>query len=334
MNNKITFWKLIITISLVGLVLMSANISYAWTNPAANPPTGSGAINLSSGNMILGNSNWIYMKDTINTERAMFGMGGGSVLQINQQGSFNTSLNPNGGNVSIGTTGSGAKLDVSGDIRTISGSSGGLKIGTIANVFVDNNGLMNIGSGSAGITGIGFFPGGAQAVTILTNGNVGVGITNPNTDLETIGKLQVKGSSGLGPDGTGTAAGEGLHLTYVDASNTGRVSSYTDSATNGTLQLLGNDIQMFYGVGIQGLTLNSLGNIGIGVTSPDANYKITTTAGGIKAENNSATQPSGYFSNAGGGPAIQVGTGGFVTEARASDPSTTMVGQIWLRTDL
>lgn len=50
------------------------------------------------------------------------------------------------------------------------------------------------------------------------------------------------------------------------------------------------------------------GNVGIGVSSFDSNYKITANGGGIKAENSSA-QPAGYFSSTGGGPAIQTGTG-------------------------
>lgn len=56
--------------------------------------------------------------------------------------------------------------------------------------------------------------------------------------------------------------------------------------------------------------VNHLGNVGIGLTTPDVNYKITTTAGGIKAENSSASQPAGYFDNLNTGPDIQVATGG------------------------
>jgi len=82
------------------------------------------------------------------------------------------------------------------------------------------------------------------------------------------------------------------------------------------------------------LIVTNGGEVGIGLTTPDANYKITTTGGGIKAENSSASQPAGYFSNAGGGPALMIGTGGFVTETRTSDPASPVTGQIWLRTDL
>ena len=52
------------------------------------------------------------------------------------------------------------------------------------------------------------------------------------------------------------------------------------------------------------------GNVGIGTNAPDANYRLTTTGGGIKSENSSASQPAGYFSNAGGGPDIIAATGG------------------------
>lgn len=116
--------------------------------------------------------------------------------------------------------------------------------------------------------------GATTALTALNNGNIIIpqsvmigGTTAPNTNLETIGKFQVRGSSSPGPDGSGTAAGEGLHLTYVDSTDIGRVSSYTGTA-NGTLQLLGNDVQLYYGAGYQGLTLNSSGNVGILTTLP------------------------------------------------------------------
>ncbi|MBI2514833.1 hypothetical protein HYV91_01425, partial [Candidatus Wolfebacteria bacterium] len=58
------------------------------------------------------------------------------------------------------------------------------------------------------------------------------------------------------------------------------------------------------------LTVQADGNVGIGTTTPDSNYKLTTSGGGVKAENSSALQSAGYFSNAGGGPAITAGTGG------------------------
>ena len=68
------------------------------------------------------------------------------------------------------------------------------------------------------------------------------------------------------------------------------------------------------------------GNIGIGTASPDSNYKITTSGGGIKAENSSASQPAGYFSNAGGGPAITANTGGITLGGvnRTSWPAGTV----------
>lgn len=62
--------------------------------------------------------------------------------------------------------------------------------------------------------------------------------------------------------------------------------------------------------GGSGVLRASGGNIGIGAVTPDANYKITTAGGGIKAENGSATNPAGYFNNVGGGPAITAGSGG------------------------
>jgi len=45
------------------------------------------------------------------------------------------------------------------------------------------------------------------------------------------------------------------------------------------------------------LAITDTGYLGVGTTTPDSNYKITTSGGGIKAEANIASQPAGYFSN-------------------------------------
>lgn len=72
----------------------------------------------------------------------------------------------------------------------------------------------------------------------------------------------------------------------------------------------------------------SNGKVGIGTATPDVNYRLTTSGGGVKAENASATQPAGYFNNTGGGSALTIGTGGITLNNvnRTSWPSSGVGG--------
>jgi hypothetical protein len=56
-------------------------------------------------------------------------------------------------------------------------------------------------------------------------------------------------------------------------------------------------------------------NVGIEAASVDANYTVTLGGGGIKADVGSTANPAGYFSNAGTGAAISVGSGKIVAGA-------------------
>jgi len=96
------------------------------------------------------------------------------------------------------------------------------------------------------------------------------------------------------PTFTGTVSG--ITSTMVglgNVTNESKATMFTSPTFTGSLTMPGTGIW------------NSSGLIGVG-TAVDTNYKITTTAGGIKAENNDATNPAGYFKNSGAGPSLFV----------------------------
>lgn len=135
----------------------------------------------------------------------------------------------------------------------------------------------------------------------ISGSKVGIGTTNPFGVFESFTNLDIPavrgnstGASGVGVNGESTASGAGAGV-----SAKGWRGVYAEST-----DLVNGWAGYFLGRGYFS------GNVGVGTATLDTNYRITTSGGGVKAGNSSATQPAGYFSNAGGGPAITVGTGG------------------------
>jgi len=131
-------------------------------------------------------------------------------------------------------------------------------------------------------------PPGGSGTLKADGGNIGIGITTPSQKLDVDGYVK----------GTGMCIGASC-ITAWPTGGAGGSGTVNYAAKWTSSSALGNSVIYDNGT-----------NIGIGTASPDANYRITTSGGGIKAENSSASQPAGYFSNAGGGPAITANTGG------------------------
>jgi hypothetical protein len=144
------------------------------------------------------------------------GNGGGGIWlqptnQKNLAVNYGLLLNPNGGNVGIGTTGPGARLDVKG---------GG-------------NDILNLQDSS-----------GNEKVTVLNNGNVGIGLTDPDYALDVSGGLggRAQSSTPTDPDANayviwqtdGTPAGEDdgdLMCKITDSNGTTKTAVLVDFST-------------------------------------------------------------------------------------------------------
>ncbi|MDO8443191.1 MAG: hypothetical protein Q7S81_02975 [bacterium] len=223
--------------------------------------------------------------------------------------------------VGIGTANPGQKLEVVGNAQITPSGTGGFLFdanGTRSRIF--SSSPITIQSNFTGAGGIGF----------LVDKAAGAG-----TDTTTVMEINSEGVATAVTPVLNVASGVTQLFRVVQSGYVGIASttpwgllSVNPNGITGPAFVIGSSTATK-------LIVTNGGNMGVGTASVDTNYKITTSGGGIKAENSSATQPAGYFSNAGtDGLAIKIGSGGFATQATTSDPISPTVGQIWLRTDL
>jgi len=135
---------------------------------------------------------------------------------------------------------------------------------------------------------------------IVDSGNVGIGDTTP-LSLFTVGNgdlFQVDSSGNIVKI---------RNVTYSWPSVQGAATTCLTNDGSGTLSwgacgggggLWTDQGTYIYPNNYTSLAITDTGYLGVGVVSPDTNYKITTSGGGIKAE--STTQPAGYFSSSSG----------------------------------
>ena len=171
-----------------------------------------------------------------------------------------------GGNVGIGTTSPGAKLDVS-----AAQSGYGAKI---YNAGLGRYGLY-VEAGGTATDKVFHFTGNPVAgydMVMLQNGNVGIGTTNPQA------KLDVEGLLRLGRINTTNEGGQvdfelasGLVGWHVDAyQNDFRIFNDQTNNPNGNIRLHTN--------GATRLFIDSAGSVGIGTTTPTAKLHVDGSA--------------------------------------------------------
>ena len=254
----------------------------------------------------------------------------------------NLLLNPTGGNVGIGTTLPGEKLEVAGNITAknnadvfvnsiVSGSTTGRSF--IKNVGDTGSVLVSAvyGSASTGtlfgisatraasiittsdtsvhptsliigtFTGIPLYLGtnNLSRITILANGNVGIGTTGPDAPLHILkaaGGANIVTALKLDPDDA--TAGSGVSIDF-NASTTNTGASLVGSRIVGARQ--GGNASGFLAlytspdasgsVPLERMRIDSAGNVGIGVTGPTTHLEVTASqsnssirAGGLEMQ--------------------------------------------------
>src|SRR3989338_5792299 len=223
------------------------------------------------------------------------------------------------GNVGIGTTSPGAKLEVAGEIRSNNSiaSGSGLRIQTAASTigivgasgWVKGTSATDLGIFAETGKSITFMSGGSATdrMTIDSSGNVGIGTTGPGSKLEVNGDITTTakdqlivarysaGSNDYAASLIWSNSAGGSVLTLGNNANNEIRAGQT--ATNGYLRFITNNTALPNAVhnGTEVMRLTASGNVGIGTTSPGTKLDIESGASGDTLEVRGSTTNSSYY---------------------------------------
>ncbi|MDB5002089.1 MAG: hypothetical protein JWQ34_314 [Mucilaginibacter sp.] len=216
---------------------------------------------------------------------------------------------PISGNVGIGTISPGYNLHInrSNASLAIDGISGGLgNSGAVLNLFGWAASFKNwqIGVANIGPSGLNFTPsttiGGSSfsspVMTILDNGNVGIGTTIPNGKLDVNGAILLPGSNVntmsrpvvgstrivgeiAGYSGAGLAYDDGLLRLSAGGGTNSFVKSFIDLSGYSTIPDMDRNITLGTG-GVERVRITNTGAIAIGTTDPRG-YKLAVAGSAI-----------------------------------------------------
>ena len=192
------------------------------------------------------------------------------------EGTIANTLTITNSNVGIGTTNPAEKLHVTGGNLAIGETSGGT---TRALKFFDGTATTFSSIINPSSAGLRFLTnnGNTDAMSILSNGNVGIGTTNPGEMLDVNGNIRAKstGHSSLYID-----AGANKFPQFVFAVNgVNKWNIYSDYANSDILRITNP------ATAVTVMALQQNGNVGIGTASPAKNLHIAGGAGtGIRLE--------------------------------------------------
>jgi hypothetical protein len=181
------------------------------------------------------------------------------------------SIQPNGGNVGIGTTAPGALLDLNSSGTASQAFQGGGDSKFWISETAGTNTLRIGGNGGA-------LPS-SGAINIFNNGNVGIGTATPQATLEVAGTTKISGYTAIGTATVGqTISGQTMNLNVSGYAGVGglRIGGGDINTIYNPAANIGISVESGYNIrlgntGSNGLTvLASSGNVGIGTTAPNS----------------------------------------------------------------
>ncbi len=215
---------------------------------------------------------------------------GSFATYINYYSRNNTYLNVQGGNVGIGTDAPGARLDVSGTVRSVGGV---VRAGNDAANYTEiGHGGVNGYINMVGVGRLDFRHEGSNVLCIQDNGSVGIGINSPAQKLHVSGGNAIVNNVYLGDVGHSDTWAGFSHRDAVGTNSYGLLQH-----TAGTYTLInkrsGGGYIALRVDNVDKMILNDAGNVGIGTSSP--NEKLEVSGNLLLSGNNNITTRRGLL---------------------------------------
>jgi hypothetical protein len=222
---------------------------------------------------------------------------GGYSFRIKSDVGGNIILAEGGGNVGIGTTAPGAKLEVNGTIKITAGSGGGINFADGTTItsnaaagagIVSNTDVSLSADADANGSGVASFStGGIERIRISNAGNVGIGTTSPTVKLniaETSTGFPLLAFTGVGAadtflGGNGSISQLSINRnpqsgvftnTSAAAANIGLITASADAYINFYTSAANNTVPT------ERMRIDKNGNVGIGTTGPLAKLAVAS----------------------------------------------------------
>ena len=172
-------------------------------------------------------------------------------------------LQPDGGNVGIGTSSPTQKLSINGNLQFE--ANDGVTIGAKQSLIVNLN-----SSGGQSNRVFQIKDNGTARVTFEQAGNVGIGVTSPAAKLDVAGNIKFANSS------------SNFQADFV--ANNSAILNFTTGTSEGVILRSDKYLRLDTGGSTERLRLDSSGNVGIGTTSPTSVLDIRDTQTGAASE--------------------------------------------------
>jgi len=221
------------------------------------------------GNIKMQNNNALMSENVAGGTRSLIALGNDNILRIkgnDSEGSSNVISMVNGGNVGIGTTSPGQKLEVNGSAVV----KGNMMLGSSAS----GEYIARTGSPYR----LGLFTNSAERISVINGGNVGIGTTTPASLLHVAGTVQV-GEDDAGHDVKFYGATAGKYLLWDESQNR---LEFTDA----TYAAFGTDGDMLvYHTGADGFITEKTGHLYIRTQADDKDVILQSDdgSGGVTA---------------------------------------------------
>ena len=284
----------------------SGNVGIGFSNPSAKLGV-NGVVQATSfsgsGAGLTNIPNSALTNNSITINGSSVALGGSLTLVSSQWTTSGSNVYYNSGNVGIGVSSPGTKLEVNGEVKATSFSGSGAGLTSIPNGALTNNSITINGSsvalgGSLTLVSSQWTTSGSNLY--YTSGNVGIGTTAPDSKLHVNGSFKANTIASVGNiDSGGTVTSSALAIGGSDGDLTsGYITENAKFSINGwgytkgilnygqqgeqpTGILFGggntfasNEISMIT-TGITRLYIDNTGNVGIGTTSPSQKLEVS-----------------------------------------------------------